>query len=278
MADIYGSHFEYGGVNSRMYDLVFVNINTSRWTKLCGTSEPITIYSKRAQKNYLIDDDHSSSPVSIDAEITTESGRCIETVEQRQIEKWLFGQNCYRRLYFDTADDRNAETYEFTPDGQMLRNYLNCRFMNPERVEGSGGVCGYKFQVVCDSNMFWQDAMTKFFSVNNGAADVSTIITVPVDTDFQEYIYPKVKITMGSVGGDIAVANNSDDSTRMTKFVGMSPYSSVIMKGELNYLSGQYYEKFADRNFIRLLDGDNKLMVLGDIDSIEFEFSVRRLM
>ena len=277
MADIYGSHFEYGGVDSRMYDLVFANINTNRWTKLCGESEPVTIYSKRAQKNYLIDDDHSKSPVSLDAEITTESGRCLETAEQRQVEKWLFSKHGYRKLYFDTADDYNAETYEFV-DGQLLRNYLNCRFINPEKVEGNGGVCGYKFQVICDSNMFWQDAVTKTFVVNNGAADVSTIITVPVDTDFQEYIYPKVKITMGGVGGDITVVNNSDDSTRMTKFIGLSPYASVIMKGELNYLSGQYYEKFADRNFIRLLDGENKLMVLGDIDSIEFEFSSRRLM
>ena len=50
------------------------------------------------------------------------------------------------------------------------------------------------------------------------------------------------------------------------------------MKGELNYVSGDYYEKFANRNFIRLLDGENKLLMLGDIDSVEFEYSARRLM
>lgn len=277
MADIYGSHFEFGGLSSRMYDLVFVNLNTSRWIQLAGNSESVTIYNKGANKAYVIGDDHTKSPVVLDAEITTESCRSLDISEQRQIEKWLFGHKNYRKLYFDMADDPTAATYEIV-DGKLYRNYLNCRMLNPERIEGTGGICGYKFQIMCDSNMFWQDAHTHNFSVNNGAPDVSTIVTVPVDTDFREYIYPKVKITMGGTGGDITIVNNTDDSTRLTKFVGISPYATVIMKGELNYVSDQYYEKLATRNFIRLLDGENKLFVLGDVDSIEFEYSARRSM
>lgn len=277
MADIYGSHFEFGGLSSRMYDLVFVNLNTSRWIQLAGNSESVTIYNKGANKAYVIGDDHTKSPVVLDAEITTESCRSLDISEQRQIEKWLFGHKNYRKLYFDMADDPTAATYEIV-DGKLYRNYLNCRMLNPERIEGNGGICGYKFQIMCDSNMFWQDAHTHNFSVNNGAPDVSTIVTVPVDTDFREYIYPKVKITMGGTGGDITIVNNTDDSTRLTQFVGISPYATVIMKGELNYVSDQYYEKLATRNFIRLLDGENKLFVLGDVDSIEFEYSARRSM
>lgn len=277
MADIYGSHFEFGGLSSRMYDLVFVNLNTNRWIQLAGNSESVTIYNKGANKAYVIGDDHTKSPVVLDAEITTESCRSLDISEQRQIEKWLFGHKNYRKLYFDMADDPTAVTYEIV-DGKLYRNYLNCRMLNPERIEGNGGICGYKFQIMCDSNMFWQDAHTHNFSVNNGAPDVSTIVTVPVDTDFREYIYPKVKITMGGTGGDITIVNNTDDSTRLTQFVGISPYATVIMKGELNYVNDQYYEKLATRNFIRLLDGENKLFVLGDVDSIEFEYSARRSM
>lgn len=277
MSDIYGSHFEFGGLSSRAYDLVFVNINTSRWTQLFGTSEGVTIYNKSANKAYVIGDDHTQSPVVIEAEIATKSCRCLDITEQRQIEKWLFGHRNYRKLYFDAADDPDSAMYEVI-DGKVYRNYLNCRLLCPERIEGNGGICGYKFQIVCDSNMFWQDAHTHSFSVNNGAQDVSTIITVPVDTDFLEYIYPKVTISMGHVGGDVTIVNNTDDSTRLTRLVGISPYAKVIMKGELNYVSGQYYEKLATRNFIRLLDGDNKFMILGDVDSIEFEYSARRSM
>lgn len=277
MSDIYGSYFEFGGLSSRAYDLVFVNINTSRWTQLFGTSEGVTIYNKSANKAYVIGDDHTQSPVVIEAEIATKSCRCLDITEQRQIEKWLFGHRNYRKLYFDAADDPASAMYEVI-DGKVYRNYLNCRLLCPERIEGNGGICGYKFQIVCDSNMFWQDAHTHSFSVNNGAQDVSTIITVPVDTDFLEYIYPKVTISMGHVGGDVTIVNNTDDSTRLTRLVGISPYAKVIMKGELNYVSGQYYEKLATRNFIRLLDGDNKFMILGDVDSIEFEYSARRSM
>lgn len=277
MADIYGSHFEYGGVSSRQYDLVIASLNTGRWTQLGGTSEGVTIYSKSAHKKYLIDDDHADSPVAFDIEIMTESGRSLEVAERRQIEKWLFNHHNYRKLYFDAADDLTGETYEFI-DGEIHRNYLNCRLVNPEKLEGNGGVIGYKVRLEADSNMFWQDPITKEFSVNNGAADVSTTVVVNVDTDFQEYIYPKVTITLGSAGGDITIVNDSDDSTRQTKFIAMSPYASVVMKGELNYVSGQYYEKFSGRNFIRLLDGANRFMVLGDIDTIKFEYSARRLM
>ena len=237
----------------------------------------MTIFSRNAKKRYLIDDDYTNSPISFDIEIVTENCRRLETVERRQIEKWLFNHRTYRKLYLDIADDEFGETYEYV-DGKRLRNYLNCRLINPEKMEYQGGAVGYKVTLEADSSMFWQDATVKTFSVNNGAADVSTIITVDVDTDLDEYIYPKVTIKMGSTGGDITIANNSDDNTRFTKFVGIGAFATLIMKGELNYVSGQYYEKFYQRNFIRLLDGENKLMVLGDIDSIEIEYSARRMM
>lgn len=277
MADIYGSHFEYGGISSRQYGLIIANVDTSRMLQLGGTKEGVTVFSKSAKKRYLIDDDYTESSISFDIEIVTENGRRLEQFERRQIEKWLFNHRTYRKLYLDIADDEFGETYEYV-DGKRLRNYLNCRFINPEKMEYQGGVVGYKVTLEADSSMFWQDATVKTFSVNNGTTDTSTIITVMVDTDLDDYIYPKVTIKMGSIGGDITIANNSDDSTRLTKFVGIGASATLIMKGELNYVSGQYYEKFYQRNFIRLLDGENKLMVLGNVDSIEIEYSARRMM
>ena len=277
MADIYGSHFEFAGVPSRQWGLIIVNAKSNRMIQLSGAKEGVTIFSKSANKRYLIDDDYSSSPISFDIEIITDSDRCLELVERRQIEKWLFNHRDYRKLYLDVADDERGETYEYV-DGERKRNYLKCRLINPERLEGNGGIVGYKATLEADSNMFWQDEIVKRYLVNNGAADVSTNITVKVDTDLDEYIYPRVTIQMGSSGGDITISNNHDDSSRLTRFVGMSPLSSVTMKGEINYVSGQYYLKFADRNFIRLLDGENKFTVLGDVEYIEFEYSARRFM
>lgn len=277
MADIYGSHFEYSGVSSRLYSLIIVNANTSRMVQLVGQKEGVTIYSKSANKRYLIDDDYSSSPITFDVEIITDSDRCLEPVERRQIEKWLFNHRNYRKLYMDIADDEYGETYEYI-DGVRKRNYLNCRFINPEKLEGNGGIIGYKATLEADSNMFWQDAITKSYVVYNGSESATSNITVSIDTDMDEYIYPKVTIQMGSSGGNVTIANNTDDNTRFTKFVGISPFASIVMKGELNYVSGQYYEKFSDRNFIRLLDGDNIFTVMGDVESITFEYSARRVL
>lgn len=277
MADIYGSHFEYGGVSSRQYDLIIVNADTSRMVQLYGEKEGVTIFSKIANKRYLIDDDYSSSPLTFDVEIMTDSDRCLEPAERRQIEKWLFNKKNYRKLYMDIADDERGETYEYI-NGDMKRNYLNCRLVNPEKLEGNGGIVGYKATLEADSNMFWQEPIEQLFNVNNGSASSVSNVTITVDTDLEEYIYPVVTIRMGNAGGDVIIANNSDDSTRQTKFVGLGGLATVVMKGELNYVSGQYYEKFAGRNFIRLLDGVNTFTITGNVASITFEYSARRAL
>lgn len=277
MANIYGSHFEYAGISSRFYGLILVNVNTSRMIQMSGATESVTLFNKKSKKKYLIDTDYTDSPITFDIEIISDNERCLELEERREIEKWLFNRREYRKLFFDSADDYYGETYEFI-ENTRKRSYLNCRFLNPEKLEYNGGVVGYKATIEADSNMFWQEATTEEFIISNGSSDSSSIITVNVDTDLDDYIYPKVKITMGEVGGDIIIANNRDDSERYTKFVGLSPYASIVMKGEINYVSGQYYNLFALRNFIRLLDGKNNLTVMGDVATIEFEYSARRLM
>ena len=277
MADIYGSHFEYGGVSSVQYNLIIANINTTRMTRMDGDKKSVTIYSKSSKKRYLIDDDYSESPVSFDIEILTEDSRCLEVSERRRIEKWLFGHHDYRKLYVDISDDVLGETFEYV-DGKRLRNYLNCRLINPEKLECQGGVIGYKATLEADSNMYWQDAITKKYIVNNGSDAASTTISLYVDTDIADYTYPKVTIVMGRSGGDILICNQTDDSARFTKFVDVLQNASIVMNGELNYVSGQYYEKFSNRHFIRLLSGENKLTIRGDVSTIAFEYSARRMM
>ena len=277
MADFYGSHFEYGGVSSRLYGLIIVNAETSRLTQLSGQKKGVTIFSKASNKLYLVDDDYASSPLTFDIEVVADSDRCLELTERRQIEKWLFNKKSYRKLYMDIDDDEYGDTYEYI-DGELKRIYLNCRLVNPEKIEGNGGIVGYKATLEADSNMFWQDPVETLFEVDNGSESASTNITLSIDTDLDEYIYPKVTIQMGEFGGDVIIANNNDNGARQTKFVGIGQSSTIVMNGELNYVSGQYYEKFADRNFIRLLDGENTFTVIGNVKTIKFEYSARRYM
>lgn len=275
MSDIYGSHFEYSGVLSRKYGLIIATVGTDRIGKLSGDISGVTVFSKAPLKRYIIGDDMSNSPMSFDVEIVTDDGRVLEQHTRREIEKWLFNKHEYRKLYFDMSDDCPGDMIELV-DGEQKRLYLNCRFINPEKLEYNGGLVGYKATLEADSPMFWQDTINKTFTLSNTSADSQTVVNIIVDSDIDDYVYPKVTFTIGDVGGDVTFINNTDDSTRFTKFVGLSANATITMNGELNYISGQYYEKFSTRNFIRLLDGTNNVTVRGNVKTIKIEFQNRR--
>ena len=277
MADIYGSYFEYASKSSKEFGLIIASVEAERMNKISGDIEGMTVFNKASKKRYLIEDNETNSPISFDIEIVTENQEPINFVNSRKIEKWLFNRHSYRKLYFGTSDDPLEETYE-TIDGAIKRSYLNCRFINAEKLEYNNGVVGYKATLEADSSMLWQDPISKTFEISNDSSTPSSEVVVNVDTDIDDYTYPKVTFTVGSVGGDIIIVNHSDDSTRLTKFVGLSPAATITMKGDLNYISGQYYEKFKIRNFLRLLDGANNIFITGDIVSITIEYQNRRFL
>lgn len=275
MAEIYGAHFEYSGTSSRRYGLIIANIETERFNQISGTTQSITLFNKSSMKRYLIDDDYSDSPITIEVEIITDHQKTIDPYERRTVEKWLFNQTRYQKFYIDMADDSTGESFEYK-DGAYKKLYLNCRFVNPVRLECSGGIVGYKATLEADSNMWYQDKTTEIFTLNHEAANSNSMIDVVVDTDSKYFTYPKVTITTGSIGGDVILSNYSDDSTRTTRFNELSANTSVILNGETNYISGQNYEKFYKQNFPRLLDGTNHIYITGNVKTIKFEFCNRR--
>lgn len=276
--DFLGSYFEYSGKDSRIYDLVFVNVDTDQYLSLSGEIQSNTVFNRMDKKNYYIGESFEDSPIQFEAEVVTSDGSTIDRFIRREIEKWLFHQPAYRRLYTDMECDVYGESYELV-EGKQKRLYLNCRFVNPQKIEDAAGLVGYRFTVECDSSMAWQDAVSYTFETNHADAESNSIIIVDVDTDMKDYIYPKVTIAMGDVGGDIIVSNNSDDETRLTSFVGLTSNISFVMNGNgINYISGDNYLKFSNKNFIRLLDGENYISIIGDVKEITFEFQQRRYL
>lgn len=274
LLNLYGCHFEYAGVSSRKYGLIFANVETSRLTSLSGEAEAISIYNKRDKKNYFIGESFEKAALSFDLEVVTETDSPIEYTVRREIENWLFYRSDYCKLYIDIADDWELESFEYI-DGAQKRLYLNCRFVNPRKLEYMDGVIGYRFTVECDSSMAWQDSITQTSTLNTSAS--VSYVTVNVDTDIADYTYPKVVITMGSSGGDITIINQTDDSTRFTSFVDIPANSQITMNGDgINYISGNYYMKFSDMNFIRLRRGENTFSIIGNVKRISFTWQNRR--
>lgn len=276
--ELSGSHFIYNGTSSREYGIIFANANTSRIVSLAGETNSITVYNKSGKRNYFIGESYEDSPLIFEAEVVTDDDRVLNVSTRREIEKWLFHQNDYRKLYIDMACDPFGETYE-TIDGEQKQLYLNCRFVNPEKLESGAGIIGYKFTIECDSRMAWQDPVTYTYTFDGTSETFDAVISVNVDTDIKDYVYPKVVITMGNTGGDIIISNLTDDETRVTSFTGLTENITFTMKGEgINYVSGDNYLKFSNRNFIRLLDGKNRISLYGDIAGIELEFQNQRYL
>lgn len=277
MIDMYGSHFEFGGTSSKEYGLIIANIDTSRLTQMVGSIESNTIFNKKSKSSYLVGTNYGNSPLLFDIEIVAEDAQVVESGKRKEIEKWLFNRRNYRKLYFDDDDNAVGETYEYV-DETKIRYYLNCRLINPEKIESGAGIIGYKATLEADAGWMHTDSIIKTYAVNNEAAESTFVVSVNIDTDIDDYIYPKITLQIGSVGGDIIISNNTDSSERLTKFLDLSANSSIVMDGELNFISGQHYERFSSRNFVRLLDGINNLSVIGNVSSIKIEYSARRML
>lgn len=271
-----GSYFEYNGVSSRKYGLIFAHIETDPFESMIGEIEPTTLFNKRNKKNYLIGENYEKSHLSFDAEIVVDEDHFLDVFERREIEKWLFHKRNYGKLYTDMDSDFDGEAYEYV-NGILKRLYLNCRFLNPEKIEVGGRFVGYRCTIECDSFMAWQDKTICTFDF--GTSSTSSFPTVVVDTDLNDYVYPKVTIKTGSSGGDISIVNLSDDGTRATGFISVPSDSQIVMSGDgINYISGNNYARFSNKNFIRLLDGDNNFSIQGNVSAITFEFQNRRYL
>lgn len=277
MADIYGCHFEYNNISSRTLGLILANVTSERVTSISGTISGAFVYDRRIKGKYLINNDYSDSPMSYEIDLITDNQEALTKSQCRTAEKWLFNRHSFGKLYIDSDDDCDGYTSE-TIDGSVKRLYLICRFINASRIENSEGVIGYHATIETDSGYWWQDTVTKSFETNLATASSYKTVTFDTDTDIDDYLYPKITMVIGSVGGSVSLTNKTDSTTRITKIDNISPNSTVVINSGLNYISDNLYSSFDKRNFPRLLDGRNKVTVKGNVTSITFEFNNRRFL
>lgn len=156
MIEIYGKHFIYNDVYSRDFGLIIANVDTSREEHIAGVKSGKFIFNRATKTRTLIGDDYADTPLSFDIDIVTCNGRALEFKKVRQIEKWLFENSLFKKLYIDPADDPYGETSELVY-GSEKRLYFNCRFLGAEKLSYNGGVVGFRCTLETDSKMLWQD-------------------------------------------------------------------------------------------------------------------------
>lgn len=266
-------HFIFGGIESLAYGLILANVETDRNVKLSGDIETQTVFGRKNKRYYYAGDNYDDSAFSLEIDIVSDDDRPLSYEEQREISKWLFYNPGYRKLYLDPAEDWFGENEDRTY-GSEKYIYLNCRFTHPEKIEGNGGIVGYRATLEADSAMAWADETNITYTLST--ASTGETISVYVDSDLQDYIYPKVTFVTGSTGGNVSIVNQSDSATRFTAFTDLGSDTQVIMNGDINTISGNNYQRFTSKNFVRLLDGENRLTITGDVVSVQLRWQNRR--
>lgn len=296
--DLYGHHFIYAGIPSRAAvrggtaDLIIANVETSRYTNIIGEVKTQSVFNRHNTRRYMTNTLYDDSPLEFEIEIVADTP--IDPYEMRELEKWLFNQRRYRPLYVD-MDDIMYDGLD-TVNNQVIGEYLNCIFLDAKKIEGNGGIMGWRCTIQCDCPMAWQDKSVIVFSTESTPRNGEEGYTYPiptegtsarrveivVDSDINGYTYPTVTMEVVS-NGETTVYNASDSATRTTEFARIgssSSVSTIVMNGELNQLSGtsagDYYSKFSKRNFIRFKDGTNKIVLSDNINYIKFEWQNMR--
>lgn len=272
--EISGMHFEYAGRSSREFGLIMANVEAPRHVAASGKISTVRTYRTLDKRNCFIGTSYTDSPMVFEAEVVSEEP--MSYALQREVMKWLFHRDGYKKFFVDMFDDYDCESYELV-DGVPKRTYLNCRLINPEKLEYNGGVVGYRFTVECDSHLAWQEPIVVVREID-AASNSGELIEIEVDTDVDDYVYPEIVITTETGCTEISIVNESDDSGRVTAFRGDLSDAVIRMAPSIGFVTDGYYDLFIKKNFVRLLDGMNSIFVSGGVKSVEITWQNMRYL
>ena len=277
MIDLYGSHFEFGGVSSRRYKLILTNVDTDRMTQVSGSIEGVTVFNKKTKRRLLIGNNYDNFPMTFDVNIVTDDDSVLGESEQREIERWLFNRSDYKKFYVDMADDYSCSSFNLV-NGEIKRWYMKCRFLNAARLEYFGGVVGYRATMETDSGYLWQDTTSLTFTLDPSSA-YSDWVTINVDSDLDDYIYPYVTLLTGpQADNHVEIRNYDDHILREMEFLTLPANTLIEINGEINYVSPSVVNKLRSRSFPRLVNGRNIISVGTGVAEVNFRFNNRRML
>lgn len=255
-----GEYFIYNGKSSEEYGLMFLNKDTEENKEVGGVIE-YTTFKHNKSPNYIIQDINYNSYFEFEIEAISEKP-LDEDIDS--IYNWLLSQPDYKKLY--VGDDEY---------------YYYCIFTNSSFIKAYGpegyGIYGIKATMQCDSMFMWKD-------VTNTYSNEELIETIVENNTsaVKEYTYPNLVIHVGGTGGDITVQNISENrlikihSALVGDIITINSFPCYI-SSYLNDNDVMVYENF-NKQFPRLLQGENRIGIVGDIDQITLSYKVGRLV
>lgn len=256
----YGKSFVFNSKPSDVYNLYITSLDGGQETHGLGDVEVLLETVFRRAKPYFLGASQSSSVLTIPAMIN--SPDVIDAPISGAIEKWLFGQLGYKKLQIIQPD--------------MLDVYFNCFLKNPSMLKTGNQIRGYSFDIECDAPWAWQfeKTLTKTYT----AETVSDSFSFKNTSDNNDYLYPKTTITINEFGGDITITNASDNS-RIFQITDLSANEVLTIDNDLGILTSStdlLRMGTFNKNWFRLVSGNNEISIDGNVASFVMNYSFAR--
>ncbi len=253
---LFVNNFEYDGINSKKYGLFFGHVNTERLKQICGNLEYNQVFYPSLNRQEIHGVNKDEFPLSFDLEII--SAEPISYWTAKEIKKWLFNSPTYKKLYASRVKDKTVEKI----NGEEKRRYVECVFTNPEAMFYADGLHGWKCTCTLSSGWAFQDEIEITYT------DFTENITIPVDSDNGDYIYPTFTFSTAATTNPVspAIVNTSDNNRAMV-VEDIPAQTEVYVDSAVGTItdstSASLYPHLVDQKFLRLVNGDNVLQVSG---------------
>lgn len=247
--------FEYDGIKSAKYGLFFGHVDTERLKQICGNLEYNQVFYPSLNRQEIHGVNKDEFPLSFDLEII--SAEPISYGTAKEIKKWLFSSPRYKKLYASRIKDKTIEKIH----GEEKRSYVECVFTNPEAMFYADGLHGWKCTCILSSGWAFQDEIEITYT------DFTENITVPVDSDNEEYIYPTFTFSAAATNPVSPIIKNISDNNRTMELRDIEGQKEVYVDSAVGTITDNtgtsLYPNLVGQKFLRLVNGDNVLNVSG---------------
>ncbi len=256
----YGSSFIFNSVPSEQYGLRISELDASAINEAMGSFD-VEIYEQKVYRRSTPYFYGTTGVPHLEFDMSCYSEQELSAEDFSIIQKWLFGQNTYKKLQITQFDMQNI--YWWT--------ILN----SPETIKVGSKIQGCKFHVICNSPFGYKFPETTTYTYTASVVDNNEYFYNASD-DVLNYLYPVSVITMNNTGGTATITNQTD-TNRVFEFTGLQADEVITIDNNLQTISSSTGLKRLNnfnKHWLRFVPSINNLRIQGNIASIVNTYSL----
>ena len=249
-----GNSFIYNGVPSELYDLRIITLDTSgKSDDESGIESTLSVDAlyRKSMVNYY----GRSHNIQLSFPMTVGSFTPISMDDLSLIKGWLLGSSTFVPLQI-VQDDLSGI-------------YYNAIITKATDTHVGNFAYAMNLTVVCDAPWAWESEKTLSKNyVLDTTNDTFNFFNASVD---QDYLYPTIQFTLNGIGTTFAITNNTDNG-RVFSFSGLLANEIITANCYdkiLTSSTGLYRLSTCNKQWFRLLQGDNSISILGSISNFQ---------